>query len=59
MSFQAAFVRWLAIQVNEEIQARDKEIEKLKTALVGAQEENRALWGIIERHRDVISQDLL
>jgi hypothetical protein len=59
MSFQAAFIRWLAIQVNEEIKKRDREIDKLKTALAGAQEENRKLWELIEKHRDVIGEELM
>lgn len=47
MNLLQALVRWLAIELSQEIAKKDHEIAKLKTALAGAQEENRQAWQAI------------
>lgn len=54
MNLLGALLRWVAVDISEEVAKRDREIEKLKTALSGAQVENRKLWEIIDRNRDNI-----
>jgi hypothetical protein len=55
----AALLHSILISINAEIRRRDAEIVSLKTALKGAQDENTALWGVIERNRDKIGDGLL
>lgn len=53
MNLLKALVRWVALETSQEIAQRDREIEKLRTALASAQEGNRALWDMVKRQRDV------
>lgn len=48
MNLLGAVLKWIAVEVSEEVKKRDREIEKLKTALEGAQAENRALWEVTD-----------